>query len=108
MKTTMNTRSLFILAASLGLLDASTNQAFAPQYGPFITPIPVFVGSNVQFTLIYVPNKNYVLQGSTDLTSTNWVNITTNLSDAAGLVVLADTNALNVYPQRFYRLGVIP
>ena len=104
----MNTRSLMILAASLGLLAASNNQAFARILGPLETPIPVIVGSDVQFTLIYAPDFNYILQGSTDLTSTNWVNITTNSSNAAGLVVLTDTNALNVYPLRFYQIVLIP
>jgi hypothetical protein len=103
----MKIRSLMIFAASLGLLAASANRAFAPLLGPLETPIPVFVGSDAQFTLIYLPGSNYVLQGSTGLTSTNWVNIITNSADASGKVVLTDTNAMNVYPQRFYRIVLV-
>jgi hypothetical protein len=103
MKTTMNAHTLKILAASLSLLAATANKAFAiPPPSPLLAN-PVIVGSDVQIALQGSPIRTYVLQGSTDLTSTNWTNITTNRADGTGALVFTDTNAVTLFTNRFYR-----
>jgi hypothetical protein len=48
-------------------------------------------------------NTDYLFQATTNLASTNWVNLSTNTTDAFGDVLLPDPDATN-FPSRFYRL----
>ena len=47
---------------------------------------------------------NYILQATTNLLATNWVNLSTNAAGANGLFNVSDPNASTNYPSRFYRL----
>jgi hypothetical protein len=103
MKTTMNTHALKFLAASLSLLAATANNAFAqPPSSPLLAN-PVIVVSDVQIALQGDPFATYVLQGSTDLTSTNWTIISTHRANGTGALVFTDTNAVTLFTNRFYR-----
>ena len=49
-----------------------------------------------------MPNASYDVQANTNLSTTNWLWISTIQADANGLLTVTDTNAAN-FPQRFYR-----
>ena len=59
-----------------------------------------------QFTLTGQTNLNYVIQASTNLTTGNWVAISTNTA-VNGTFQFVDTNAPGL-PQRFYRAVLAP
>ena len=99
----MNAHAQKILAASLSLFAATANNAFAPPPPSPLLANPVILGSNVQIALQGTPITTYVLQGSTDLTSTNWTIISTHRADGTGALVFTDTNAVTLFTNRFYR-----
>jgi hypothetical protein len=58
--------------------------------------------SSVTVDLSGIPGKSYRLQATTNLTSTNWMNIGTNTGGVNGAIQFIDTGATN-YPDRYYR-----
>jgi plastocyanin len=77
-----------------------------------VTPVTVsltnaasFSGTNFQFSYPANVGLSYVIQGSTNLASGNWISIVTNVA-ASNPVVFADIHATNT--QTFYRVGRLP
>jgi hypothetical protein len=48
-------------------------------------------------------NVSYIIQASTNLIGTNWLNIATAAANGSGLLSFTDTNA-SLFPQRFFRI----
>jgi len=68
-----------------------------------INPPSVLGDGTVQLTFIGGDaGVNYRIQGSTDLTTTNWSTLITNVAGTNGLPAFIDEGATN-YSQRFYR-----
>ena len=61
--------------------------------------------SNAVFSLQIsaMPKRTYKVQYKTNLNSTNWINIATNVSSTNGLFEFNQTN-LTKDPQRYYRV----
>ncbi len=83
--------------------------------GVTLTPIPAIAfESMVQATNTYRFNWDaatglvYQVQYKTNLLQTNWFNLGTAITARTNTLTIADTNALILSPQRFYRLGVSP
>jgi hypothetical protein len=77
-----------------------------------VTPVTVtltntakFSGTNFQFSYPANVGLSYVIQQSTNLVSTNWVAIVTNVA-ASNPVVFVDTRATN--KSGYYRVGRLP
>jgi Immunoglobulin domain/Immunoglobulin I-set domain len=64
--------------------------------------------SNGQFQMLLngIPNQNYTLEMSTNLSTTNWFTLYVTNNPASGAFLLADPNATNKH--RFYRIKVGP
>jgi hypothetical protein len=104
----MNTRALGILALSLVLCASTVHIAFALVGFPLTLSTPAIVGTDVQIAYQGNGSALYVLQGSTDLSGTNWTNIQTNRTTITGQGLFTDKNAMSLYPQRFYRAKSYP
>ena len=65
-----------------------------------LAPASLVHDGMVTASLAGTAGQTYVIQATSDLI--NWVSISTNVADAAGLVSLIDSNAV-AYPSRFYR-----
>jgi hypothetical protein len=65
----------------------------------------VLNGTAASITVHGLPNYNYVLQTTTNLTAP-WFSIATNAADANGVVIFSDPNATNA--QQYYRSVVQP
>ncbi len=57
-----------------------------------------------QASLVGTPGQTFVLQASTDLV--NWINISTNMADASGVISFVQSNAV-AFPSRYFR-GMMP
>ncbi len=65
---------------------------------------PMYLGNNgFQFQVSGAPGVNYVVQASTNLVTTNWVSLSTNVAP----FTFVDSSASN-YVQRFYRAVYLP
>jgi hypothetical protein len=70
---------------------------------PPVLAAPVVSGNQFQFTVTGATGSNYVIQLSTNLSSSNWISIFTNTAP----FTFTDSNANN-FPQGFYRAVVAP
>ncbi len=68
---------------------------------PVLGPPVVLTNQQIQFTITGSAGSNYAVEGSTNLSKTNWVAIFTN----AAPFTFQDTNPV---PQRFYRARSVP
>jgi hypothetical protein len=78
------------VTSQVALLTVLTSQATLS--GPAVT------NNSFQMTVSQVSGLNYIIQGNTNLSTTNWVSIVTNTAP----FTLTDTGFTN-HPQRFYR-----
>jgi subtilase family serine protease len=74
-------------------------------------PSPSFQSSapsaaNFQMVWSTTPNVNYQVQYKTNLFQTNWITLGNTVLSVTNILLLTDTNAFNLSPQRFYRLVV--
>jgi len=69
---------------------------------PQIGNITKLGNGQIQLAGSGMPNASYDVQANTNLSTTNWLWISTIQADANGLLTVTDTNAAN-FPQRFYR-----
>ncbi|MDB6112625.1 MAG: Autotransporter-associated beta strand repeat protein [Pedosphaera sp.] len=60
-------------------------------------------GGSLQISGTALTNMQYQVQASTNLTTTNWINLGTVTADGAGAFQFTDSQAAN-FAQRFYRL----
>jgi hypothetical protein len=94
--------SLVSSAATLTVVSAAT---------PPVSSAPTIVSLNIMpdhsALLQCAGNQDqvYLIQATTDLTSGNWLTISTNAIGSNGLDWFVDTDATN-YPSRFYRTGI--
>ena len=103
----MNASFIIIIASTLCLIGAGADNVLALPI-PLVLFEPEIQGSNIQILAQGTPSMLCVLQGKTEITSTNWVDVDTNiLSNYSGTAVFSDSNAVTLYPQRFYRLTAI-
>ena len=102
----MNVRSLKVLATSLGIFAVTVIVAVAGGGVSVTWTSPVIVGNDVQIMCKGNSGEGYILQGTTNLTNIQWTGIYTNTTGPAGMALLVDSNAVTLYPQRFYQ--VIP
>ena len=88
-------------AASSSALDlalqGTVTQVLTPAIAPTISQLS-FANNQFQFTLTGTAGSNYVVQAKTNLASTAWISIRTNVSP----FVYVETNA-GLFPLRFYR-----
>lgn len=75
--------------------------------------LPSFVGvaragNNINLTWTSPTNQVCQVQYSTNLTSTNWLNLGGPITVTNLLMATTDTNAAQVSPRRFYRLRKVP
>ncbi len=92
------------------MTDSTGAVVWDDEQQPFGEPLPPALASigyntNKQFQAMVSsgPNIICVVQGSTNLSGSNWVSLTTN----AGTFTFTDTNAAN-YRARFYRVLYVP
>jgi hypothetical protein len=83
--------SVISSAASLALTAAPGNLAISGNYNSTVTV--AFSGT---------PAAQYVIQATSVMAPAAWVNICTNIADAAGLIKFTDSNAVH-FSSRFYR-----
>jgi hypothetical protein len=106
MNTILNVRSLRVLATSVGLFAVTATVAIAGGGVSVTWTSPMIVGNDVQIMCKGNPAETYILQGTTNLTNIQWTGIYTNTTGPAGMALVVDSNAVTLYPQRFY--PVIP
>ncbi len=82
----------------------------SPANPPVVPVIPATLGSpsyatnnQFQFTVTGTAGTNYIVQGATNLATTNWLALFTNTAPFN----FVETNA-SVFPQRFYRAVFLP
>ena len=90
-----------VLTLLVGMLTMRSPAPFVPP--PIMIGVPSVVGSNVRIPLTWYPNLSFILLASTNLTSTNWVIISSGQFSSTGTTNIIDTNALALYSKRFYR-----
>jgi len=66
-----------------------------------------FNQAGAQLTLSGPPSQTYRVEASSNLTYSNWDNVTNAMSDPNGLVQFFDANATN-FPARYYRAIAAP
>ena len=66
-----------------------------------------FNQAGAQLTLSGAPSQTYRVEASSNLTYSNWDNVTNAMSDPNGLVQFLDANATN-FPTRYYRAMAAP
>ena len=86
-------------------LQAGTN-TFDPNSYSHITNVQI-VGGDVQITFPSVSGKLYDLEANSDLTTTNWNVLQTNIPGTGSPVTVTDTGGANA-TNRCYRVGVLP
>jgi hypothetical protein len=98
--------------ATTGPLSVIASGGLATSTGSFTVSNPVIAptlslatvtNNQFQFTLNGTTGSNYVIQSSVNLTTSNWVSLTTN----AAPFVFTETK-VNSFPQRFYQAIVAP
>jgi hypothetical protein len=92
--------------AKTGTAPSATNSAATPGAVPqtiLITSMRLDGGAAViQFT--GTPDQKYILQASEALKEGDWINISTNQANAAGVGIFRDAEA-SQFPMRFYRIA---
>jgi hypothetical protein len=69
-----------------------------------VTGISSTTNGSIQLAGIGYPSLNYIVQASTNITGTNWLNIGNITADTQGALIFLDTNAIS-QPSRFYRFA---
>jgi hypothetical protein len=79
-----------------------------------VTPIPVpafqaatATANNFNLTWAATTGLVYQVQYQTNLLQTNWINLGNPLMATTNVLTVADTNAISISPQRFYRLEIL-
>jgi hypothetical protein len=88
--TVVATNTSGSVTSSVAMLTVLTSEATLS--GPMVT------NNTFQFTVSQVSGLNYIIQGNTNLSTTNWISLTTNTAP----FTITDTGFTN-NPQRFYR-----
>ena len=96
---------IFDVAKSTALdfaIQGTVTQLLPPAAAPSLSLLS-FTNNQFQFTITGTTGSNYVVQASTNLTTPDWISLTTN----AVPFTFIESNA-NLFPQRFYRGIVAP
>jgi autotransporter-associated beta strand protein len=64
------------------------------------------IGTTMQVSGVGSPGYDYAVQASTNLSTTNWINIGTVTAGGDGSMTFNDFNAMTSHPMRFYRFVV--
>jgi len=79
-----------------------------------VTPIPMpafqaatATANNFNLTWAATTGLVYQVQYQTNLLQTNWINLGNPLMATTNVLTVADTNAISISPQRFYRLEIL-
>jgi hypothetical protein len=78
--------------------DGSDIGAYEAGVTPFLLSLPSYANSHFQFLLSGQTGSNCIVQANTNLATTNWLSIYTNISP----FTFVDSNASS-FPRRFYR-----
>lgn len=80
-----------------------------------VTPIPAPAFSSVNlgangfgFSWTSVPNVSYLVQYKTNLLQTSWLDLGSSLVAGTNTLTVVDTNSVQNFPQRFYRISIFP
>ena len=71
-----------------------------------ITSIQLLGNGSASISLHAAPSTVYILQATTALNSSPWINISTNTTDPTGDCILIDS-AASTFPSRFYRTAFL-
>jgi hypothetical protein len=91
-------------------LRRDTSAAFDTKFVDEKDPSRRLTGTSVPLGMLGIPNPSWTIQTSTNLASTNWVTLATNVvSDSCGLFNYTWTCWFtNMPPQQFYRMALEP
>lgn len=64
-------------------------------------------GNDISVAFVTASNRFYYVEHNDDLSSGAWTTFTNNVPGTGGIVSVLDTNVVG-FPQRFYRVGLVP
>jgi hypothetical protein len=65
-------------------------------------------GDTLIFTWSAMAGQTYQVQSETNLTQTNWINLGNVITATNDTVIMFDTNTVASFPQKFYRILLLP